>query len=355
MEIMADIKPVAETKDLTVAWAEFHQSILDADRILLTTHENPDGDGIGSELALAEFFKSLGKDCRIINCSATPEIYNFLDPNGWLEQFNSARDADWITGCDLAVILDIGNFARARDVYAAIIEHKIPALSIDHHPQTGDNAFEATTPYAQLMLDYSAPSTGTLVWEYLSVYNQNIITTSMAAALYAALVTDTGSFKYDNTDERAHLMAIALIDAGVKPYYIHKEIYEQQRYTQIKLLGILIEQIEYSDDRRIAWCVLTREHFAKAGATLDDQEGLVEFIRSVKGVEISVLVTELEPELTKLSFRSKGRVAINDVAARFTGGGHPLASGALPQKAWRSVVDEMMPLLQAKLDATDGS
>ncbi len=167
-------------------------------------------------------------------------------------------------------------------------------------------------------------------------------------------MTDTGSFKYDNTDERAHLMAIALIDAGVKPYQIHKQIYEQQRYTQITLLAILIEQLEYSADRKIAWCVLTREQFVKAGAKLEDQEGLVEFIRSVKGVEIAVLVTELEPELTKLSFRSKGRVAINAVAAHFGGGGHPLASGAAPQIPWRQAVDEMVPLLQAQLDSTDG-
>ena len=351
---MTDNTPVVETKDLEAAWFEFHQSILGADRILLSTHENPDGDGIGSELALAEFIKALGKECRIINHSPTPEIYNFLDPNGWVEELDPARDTDWLAGCDIAVILDIGNFARARTVYKAILEHQIPTLSIDHHYQTGDNAFLETSPYKQLVLDYSAPSSGTLVWEYLRAYDRNIVTPTMATALYAALVTDTGSFKYDNTDERAHLMAIALIDAGVKPYRVHKEIYEQQRHTQINLLGILIKNIEYSADSQIAWCVLKREQFETAGATLEDQEGLVEFIRSVKGVEIAVLVTELEPERTKLSFRSKGTVGINDVAAHFDGGGHPFASGASPQKPWYLVVEEMIPLLQAKLDSTDG-
>ena len=350
---MAEITPVVETRDLDAAWSRFHQTMLGADRILLTTHENPDGDGLGSELALAEFIKALGKECRIINCSPTPKIYNFLDPNDWLELYDAARDADWMAGCDIAIVLDIGNFARAGIVYDAILEHKIPTLSIDHHPQTGANAFQETTPYVQLVLDYSAPSSGTLVWEYLSVYDQSIITPTMAAALYAALVTDTGSFKYDNTDERAHMMAIALIDAGVKPYRIHREIYEQQRHAQINLLGILIENINYSEDRQIAWCVLKREQFEKAGATLEDQEGLVEFIRSVKGVEIAVLVTELAPERTKLSFRSKGRVPINDVAAHFGGGGHPFASGAAPKNPWRQVVDEMIPLLQATLDNTN--
>ena len=354
MGIMVNITPVSGTKDLDFAWSKFHETIVGVKRILLSTHENPDGDGLGSALAMAEFLKSLGKDCRIINCSPTPEIYYFLDPNGWLEEFDAAQHTDWIASCDIAVIFDIGNFARGGAVYDAVIEHKIPTLSIDHHYQTGDNAFEETTLYTQLILDYSAPSTGTLVWEYLRAYDPNIISPTMAIALYAALVTDTGSFKYDNTDERAHLMAIALIDAGVKPYKIHKEIYEQQRYTQIKLLGILIENIEYSEDSRIAWCVLTRGQFKKAGATLEDQEGLVEFIRSIKGVEISVLVTELDREHTKLSFRSKGKVAINDIAAKFSGGGHPLAAGASPHKPWREVVDEMVPLLQAQLDSTRG-
>ncbi len=349
VETAAQLAPAAP--DLEAAWQGFHQALVGANRILLSTHENPDGDGLGSELALCEHLKAQGKDCRILNCTAAPALYHFLDPNGWLELYDKERDQAWVAGCDLAVVFDLGDFRRLREVGQDLVGHQVMLASIDHHPQLGYESTGGKSPYTHLVLDYSAPSTGTLLWQYFKTYCSEPVTLPMALALYTALVTDTGSFKYDNTDERAHQMAIDLLKVGVKPYFVHKRVYEQRTHSQVRLLGVLIDHIEYSEDQHIGWCVLTQDRMIQAKATLEDVEGFSEFIRTIKDVEVSALLTEVEPGMTKVSLRSKGVLAINDVANKLGGGGHAFASGAQINQPWQDVLGMLLPLLQAKVDA----
>ncbi|MEE9162254.1 MAG: bifunctional oligoribonuclease/PAP phosphatase NrnA [Candidatus Neomarinimicrobiota bacterium] len=335
------------------AWAAFDQSVGAAGRILLSTHENPDGDGLGSQLAMAEHLKELGKDCRIFNSSDAPSMLQFLDPNGWLETYDRERDEKWLAGCDLAVVFDLGDFRRLRSVGEDLRRHKVVVATIDHHPQSGFEETDGEPLYAHVMLDYSAPSTGTLVWQYFSEYRSAPLTPTMADALYTALITDTGSFRYDNTDERAHRMAIDLIQVGVKPYSIHRQVYEERERSQIRLLGIITNEIQYSTDGRIGWCALTKDMFARAEARREDMDGVVEFIRAIKGVQVAVLLTELDNGSTKLSLRSKGNVSINDVAQQLGGGGHAFASGAVVSQPWRALIDQLMPLLEEKVQTLD--
>lgn len=331
-------------------WQTLHTAILEADRILLSTHENPDGDGLGSQLAFCEYLEELGKDCRILNCSQTPPIYEFLDPRGRFGMYDEENDEGWLSGCDLAIVFDIGDFRRLGSVGDALMRRGVPMACVDHHPQLGYDSTGGQSPYKYLILDYSAPSTGTLIWLYMQEYRSAPLTESIANALYTALVTDTGSFKYDNTDERAHRMAIDLIGAGVHPYFIHKRIYEQRTYAQIRLLGRLISNIQYTNDGHIGWGVLTTKDIKKAGATVEEIDGFSEFIRTIKGVEISVLITEVAPDQTKVSLRSKGTLEINDIARQLGGGGHAFASGALVNKPWPAVEGLLIPLLQEKVN-----
>lgn len=333
--------------ELASVWKGFHQATEKANRILLSTHENPDGDGLGSELALCEHFKNLGKEVRILNGSQMPAIYEFLDPNGWVEIYDHERDVEWLKGCDLAIGFDLGDYRRLRRVGEDLLEFKILLAGIDHHPQLG-YAAEHGTPYHFSLIDFSSPSTGTLVWQYLRSYRHDNITPTMADALYTALVTDTGSFKYDNTDARAHFMAVDLMKVGVRPYYIHKRVYEQVTHPQVSLLGMMIRNIEFSDNGHIGWCVLTQERFKKANAGLDDVEGFSEFIRTIKGVQISAVITEVEPNKTRVSMRSKGTIPINDVAQKMGGGGHAFAAGISNDRPWKEVLADLLPLLEAK-------
>ncbi len=338
-----------ETTDMAAAWAAFDEAVQSAGRVVLSTHENPDGDGLGSQLAMMEHLISLGKECRILNSTAAPNSLRFLDPNGWLEDYDRDRDRAWLADCNLGIVFDLGDFRRLRTVGEDLRAHKTILASIDHHPQTGFESGNREPLYAHVMLDYSAPSTGTLVWLYFNDYRSEPLTLRMADALYTALVTDTGSFRYDNTDERAHLMAIDLINLGVKPYSVHRQIYEERERSQIKLLGLVTERLQYSPDGRIGWCALTRAMFRKAGARREDVDGMVEFIRGIKGVQVAVLLTELDAHRTKVSLRSKGGVSINDVAQSIGGGGHAFASGAMVAKPWREVIDDLLPLLQEKV------
>jgi len=338
------------SKDLLRDWQALHDAIQEVDRISLSTHENPDGDGLGSQLAFCEYLMELGKDCRILNCSPAPKIYEFLDSKGRFEVYHEENDADWLSGCDLAIVFDVGDYSRLRCVGDALLQHRVPIASIDHHPQMGYDSTGGQSPYKYLVLDYSAPSTGTMIWQYLLEYRSAPLTESMANALYTAVVTDTGSFKYDNTDERAHLMAMDLIRAGVHPYFIHKRIYEQRTPAQVRLLGLLISNIRYTEDRHIGWSVLTGDDLRKAGASLEEVDGFSEFIRTIKGVEISALMTEVAPDQTKVSLRSKGTLEINDIARQLGGGGHAFASGALVNKPWPAVEELLIPLLQEKVN-----
>lgn len=355
-EMTAEIDIDAERSELAAEWSDFQAAVSQAGRIILSTHENPDGDGIGSQLALCEHLKMLGKDVRILNCSQSPSVLDFLDPNGWLEVYDQKNDEAWLKKCDLGVAFDLGDFRRLNTVGEDLVVHKIPLAGIDHHPQTGYG--ENGSPYSFTLIDFTAPSTGTLVWQYLRSYRKAAITRTMADALYTALVTDTGSFKYDNTDGRAHLMAMDLMKVGVRPYYIHKRVYEQRTHAQTMLLGTLIKYIQYSADRRIGWCVLTQERFAEAGAKLRDVEGFSEFIRSIKGVQVSALITEVEAGKTRVSMRSKGALPINDVAEQMGGGGHAFASGISLDQHWKEVEAQLLPLLEAKVanfDFEDGA
>jgi phosphoesterase RecJ-like protein len=342
-----------EPPEMTAAWKSLHGALQKAQRILLSTHENPDGDGIGSQLAFCEHLKSIGKECRILNCSELPSIYEFLDRQDWIELYDRAKDVSWLSGCDLALVFDLGDFRRLRAVGEDLLLHQVPLASIDHHPQSGFEELGGKLPYQYLLLDYSAPSTGTLVWEYFADYRKESLSHSIAEALYTALVTDTGSFRYDNTDERAHLMAIDMIRQGVKPSEVARRVYEQRERSQVRLLGILTDNLNYSHDGRIAWCALTQELLRSAKATKNDIDGFSDFIRTIKGVEVAVLLTELEGGGTKVNFRSKGTIAINDVAGQLGGGGHAFASGALVEESWQKVIAIILPLLEEKTNGLD--
>ena len=343
----------AETTDMEAAWQALDKAIRAADRILLSTHENPDGDGVGSQLAFYEHLQSLGKECRILNCTEVPAIYEFLDPYGWLEVYDPERDETWLAASDLAIVFDLGNFRRLEVVGQDLCRHNVAIAAIDHHPQSDFDDLGGKLPYKYLILDYSVPSTGTLIWQYLKAYRSEPLTLTMAEALYTALVTDTGSFRYNNTDEQAHLMAIDMLRAGVKPYNVHRLVYEQRERSQVNLLGVLINNLHYSGDGRIGWCALTQDMLAGAGATRKDVDGFSDFIRTIKGVEIAVLLTEVDGDKTKVNLRSKGNLEINDVAQKLGGGGHVFASGAFVEQPWSEVIEIILPLLEEKVKTMD--
>ena len=161
----------------------------------------------------------------------------------------------------------------------------------------------------------------------ISIYDQGY-PEKIASPLYMSLVTDTGSFKYSNTTSDAHIMAANLIDSGVKGYEIQRSIYEQQKLVSIILLAKVVQRLKHSENMKAVWTIITQSMLNEIGATQNDIDGVTEYIRSIKDVEISFMILELSDGSFRINFRSSGNYSVNDIAEIFNGGGHKFAAGA---------------------------
>ena len=303
-------------------WDELSTLIDKSQIIVLSTHINSDGDGLGSEIAFYYYLKNLKKECRIINATPLPENYKIIDPDGAVEAY-SDRMNDWLLGVDLSIVFDIGDYKRVGEM-GNYIYNRYPSVSIDHHPEKNDTPFELS------IVDQDAPATGYLIWKYFQYQkiSTNNLQINIANALYASIVTDTGSFKYQSTTSDTHFMAADLIDSGVEGYIIQRYIYEEWKYSSIKLLGKIISRLKFAENSKVAWVVVTQEMVSSVNATIEDVEGVTEFIRGIENIEISFMILESSATSCRINFRSSGNYSVNDIAALFDGGGHKFAAGA---------------------------
>ena len=311
------------------------QEVLDhGKKFVLTTHVNPDGDGLGSEIAFAEYLQQSGKQVHIFNHSATPENYAFLDPQGEIELFTTEKHAGLVRACDAVFILDISDWKRLRDLGTLLQALPVRKICIDHHPR--DNAF------VDLDVIYPpASSTGEMMHELLTQLGARIAG-RLAQALYTAVMTDTGGFRFSNTSVGAFQAAAALVAAGVKPHELYQKVYENQPPQRMKLLAHSLSDLHDEKNGRLAWYVVTEEKLQSTNTGALDTEGFSDFPRTIAGVELSLMFLETQEGKVKISFRSKGKYAINGLAARFGGGGHPYASGALVEGRMQDIVPSVV-------------
>ena len=302
-------------------WSKLYNFITKSRQVVLSTHMSPDPDGLGSEVAFYYYLHGLNKKCKIINISPIENHYRVVDPEGIVEHYNPRLHDDWISNSDLAIVFDIGNYRRLGVIADHINDKSIYSISIDHHP-SNDKFFKFK------ILDTSAPATGYMVWKFFKYLNIESFDKKIAIALYAALITDTGSFRYNSTNSDTHMMAANLLDNGVKPYDVYSAIYEQRTKPQIKLLNAALSKIEYSKCNEFAWVVLDNNVFLSTNTKSSDVEGLADFLRSIKNVEVAFIMIQIQKGNIRLSFRSRGKYIINDIAQSFGGGGHKLAAGA---------------------------
>lgn len=315
-------------------------------QILLTTHQNPDGDGLGSQIAMYHHIVSLDKKCRIINISKLPDKYSFLDQDGIVENY-CEDDDHWIKESDLVLIFDIGDSKRVGAMGEKIYNGK-KVVSIDHHPVKNDE------PYTYAWIDVTAPATGFMVWEYLVNGNYtDTLSYSQALPLYVALVTDTGSFRYSNTHAESHLMANQLIRSGVKPHEVNQHVYENRNLNQVKLLGNAINNLNFSNDNKVAWVVFSNNTIKSLGIKKEHIEGFADFIRSIQNVEVAFVIIEEDDKL-RVSFRSQGAFTVDDIAAKLDGGGHKFAAGAIISNSnVNNVESQILKMLDEKIRTPD--
>ncbi len=303
-------------------WDELSQIIKDSKVILLSTHINADGDGLGSEIAFYYYLKNLGKECRIINATGLPYNYTGIDPDKVVELYSESCD-EWLDSVDLTIVFDIGDHRRTGPIGEKVYTTST-VVCIDHHPPRDNH------PFTLNIVDLNAPATGYLIWKYFQHigFAGNLLNIKIANGLYTSLVTDTGSFKYQSTTSDTHIMAAYLLDCGVDGYDIQREIYEQRRLPQIKLLGEVIRRLKYSKNGKIVWTIITQDLVESIEAEDGDVDGFTEFIRTIESVEVAFMIQELKNNTFRINFRSSGNVIINDIAQIFGGGGHKFAAGA---------------------------
>lgn len=275
---------------------------------LITAHERLDGDALGSELALYHMLRRMGKEATIYNQDGTPENYQFLEGSDRI-----TNELPVLEAFDAAFILDCSELERVGREAEKIAA--IPRLvNIDHHFSNG--GFCDTR-----LIDPLASSTGELICRLLA--HMGFATTrEMATCLYTAILTDTGGFRYANTGKETLLAAAGLVADGADPQWISENVYETNPPARIRLLTAVLPTLTIDEGGRVGSLIVTQQALEAAGALPDHTEGFVEFPRSIRGVEISILYAELPDRRFKLSLRSKGNVNVERVARVFGGGGH---------------------------------
>ena len=289
-----------------------------ATKLLCTTHENPDGDALGSLLAFHEMMRLLGKDSLMFMAAdqfPLPHEYRYLP----LDEVVNGPPGDIEERT--VVFLDCGNIDRMPvDFLQREGQH---ILNIDnHHDNTRFGTVNLVVP--------DASCTAEILWQLAHELDVEI-TAPIAEALYIALVTDTGRFMYQNTTARSHQMAAELIEAGVDPESVYRRLYLDLPFARLALLGRALARVRRLDGGRITLVLLTADDFAEAGAAVSDSEGIVDHIRGVEQTSVAVLIRELldRPGAHKISLRATdGAVDVSKIARSLGGGGHRQAAGA---------------------------
>jgi phosphoesterase RecJ-like protein len=309
-----------------------HKVLLEGDVFVLTTHVNPDGDGIGSEIALAEWLEAHGKEVRIINHSPTPAVYRFLDPEARIQVFRPERDAVSIASAGIIVVLDTNHPGRLRSMESSVLASPAVKICIDHHLDPA--------PFAHhYLLDDDATSTGEIIYRLVTADRQGDPGSRVAQALYCAILTDTGSFRYPRVDPETFRIAAHLVECGADPVAIYSEIYQKWSTGRIHLLGEMLAGLAVSEGGALAHVTVTQEMLAQTGTTEEDTDNFTNYPMSVDGVLAGILFLELQDGL-KISFRSRGEIPINELAKEFGGNGHRNAAGA---RIENGSLDEVKP------------
>ncbi|MBT0665784.1 bifunctional oligoribonuclease/PAP phosphatase NrnA [Geobacter pelophilus] len=291
---------------------KINEIIAKSSSFLITTHESPDGDAVGSSLALASYLRSIGKDVTIHFCDPVPELYTFLPLADTVLQ--TIPDKTY----DICFVLDVGEFRRAGKAVASC--QSITAfINIDHHLSCDEFGIIN-------LIDSTASATGALIHRIIKSANHPI-SFDIAQCIYTAVITDTGSFRYSNSNPEAFAIAGEMIACGVNAWDIAEKLYESQPRQRLELLAQVLPTLTFTPKGDVASVTVTLDMYEKTGTGPELTDGFINYPRSIRGVEVALLFRELKPGSWKIGFRSKGKVDVASLSAAFGGGGHHNAAG----------------------------
>jgi len=301
---------------------------------LITSHESPDGDAVGSSLALANYLTEIGKDVTIHFSDPVPEIYRFLPLADRVTATLPDRDYD------ICFVLDVGEFRRAGKQVGAC--QRIGAfINLDHHKTC--EKFGIIN-----LIDTTAAATGLLVHRIIKAAGAEV-SSAAALCIYVAVITDTGSFRYSNANQEAFAVAGETISKGVNAWDVASRLYESQPKGRLELLAKALTTLKFSDCGRFASLSVSLDMYAETGTDAELTDGFINYPRSVRGVEVAIFFRQLDAVSYKVGFRSKGAVDVSRLAEGFGGGGHHNAAGCVVHGDLESVREQVFSHLRAVL------
>jgi phosphoesterase RecJ-like protein len=300
-------------------WSEFKKLIDRYQHFVLSTHLNPDGDGLGSELALASLLRSLNKEATIVNPSETPKNYRFMDPDGEICCYPGQAASRAINRGEVLILLDCGSLKRLGELGDHFKTRKVFRACIDHH-LTVDDGFELA------IVREEAAATAMLIFDLIVALKGNV-NQKEAWALYTAIMRETGSFRFANTDSEVHRVIAQLLEHGIDTQKVYEEVYERNSPARLRFLGHLLTELELDEGGRLVWITATRALLDRYQVTEADMDGFIDYPRSLDRAELVLFFIEKEGQV-RVSFRSKGSLDVNKLANSFGGGGHKNAAGA---------------------------
>lgn len=298
----------ATTAEITGIVAEIEKS----HSFLITSHESPDPDAVGSSLALANYLASRGKDVTVYLCDPVPDNCMFLP---MAEQvYNEMPERDF----DICFVLDVGEFRRAGKAITGN-ERVGRFINIDHH--LGCENFGIYN-----LIDSKASATAALIYRVIKAAGDEP-DYATALCIYTAILSDTGSFHYSNSDPEAFAIAGEMIAKGVNAWDVNENLYESEPLQRIALLALALSDLTVSPSGEYASVTVTLDMYRKTGASAQDTDRFINYPRSIRGVQVALFFREISEGLFKVGFRSKGKVDVSAVSASFGGGGHHNAAG----------------------------
>jgi phosphoesterase RecJ-like protein len=325
-----------------INWPAFVEIVRANKRFLLTSHIRPDCDALGSELGMCGVLEALGKQVIIVNGQATPPNLQFIDRQKRLKALGVDVQAADLNDYDVLMVLDTSAWAQLGPMAEVVKSTRAKKIVLDHHVSEDDLGAE---PFK----DVKAEATGRLVMEAAEQLGV-ALTPEIATALFAAIATDTGWFRFGSTTSFTLQCAAKLVDAGASPAAIYKDLYEQETLARLKLRGRILARTQAELDGRLIHTACLKDDFAATGALASDTEDIINLTLAVAGTQVAVILVEQETGGFKISFRSRTpQVDCSKLAETFGGGGHKAAAGAFVKDALPEAQRKVLDVVRAAM------
>lgn len=312
-------------------------------KIAIVTHKNPDGDAIGSSLALFHYLTKTNHFVTVITPNDYPDFLKWIPGQDLILKFDSqnSQSLEALNNVDIIFTLDFNAFHRAGDMENTLAENKSLKIMIDHHQQPD--------PYAKYTYsDVSMSSTCEMVYNFIEMLGDlDHLDSNMATAIYLGIMTDTGSFRFNSTTSRTHRVIADLIDKGAENTFIHNQVYDTNSYNRLQLLGCALSNLKVLPEYRAAYITLTLNELQKFDYKKGDTEGFVNYALSLDNIVLAaIFIEDAQQNIVKISLRSKGDFSVNLMSrSHFEGGGHTNAAGGKSDLPIKETVEKFISIL----------